>query len=252
MPQHTVRVYYDVREEASGVPGLLKRLGVLAIGKQLPNGDYIIPEDHVIERKSARDFVASLFDGRLFDQARRLSNSYSYVYYLIEGDFQNELRYWFTRRKQLVGALVSLVVDFDVRLLWSSDAEESAIIIERLASRLLEGRHSGSVVIMKKKSLNSIRDWQLYVLQSFPGIGAKTAERLLERFGSIEGFIRASVTELASVEGVGEVKAHRIKELLKATYQASDNSRGQVKTLDSFAAEGAQSQRALRAKDGQG
>lgn len=236
--ESSVRIYYDVREERSGVPETLKKLGVIAIPKQLPEGDYVIPEDHVIERKSASDFVSSLFDGRLFDQAQRLVDTYEDVFYIIEGDFQRELKIWSNRRRQLIGALVTLVTDYNVRLFWSSDTYETAMIIERLARRLLEGHRGGAVVINKKpKSLKSIRDWQLYVLQSFPGIGLKTAERILERFGSIEAFVKAGVSELASVEGVGEAKAMKIKELLKSVYQKPGQRPSSV-TLDSFAIRG--------------
>ncbi|ESQ26267.1 MAG: hypothetical protein OSP8Acid_05480 [uncultured Acidilobus sp. OSP8] len=58
--ERKARVYADVREEASGLPSLLEQLGVLVVRKQLSEGDYVIPEDTVIERKSASDFISSL------------------------------------------------------------------------------------------------------------------------------------------------------------------------------------------------
>ena len=45
---------------------------------------------------------------------------------------------------------------------------------------------------------------QLYILQSFPGIGPDRAHRLLERFGSVEAIIRAGVEDLRAVSGIGE------------------------------------------------
>ena len=226
------RIYVDVREQASGVPELLRKAGLIVIEKQLPEGDYLIPEDHVVERKSVHDFVASLFDGRLFEQAQRLRDRYSDVYYIIEGDLGREMRFWRGRERQLRGALVALVADYNVKLLWSSDEQETAWYLEALARRL-EREPVGAVVINKKpRSLRDVREWQLYILQAFPGIGPKTAERILERFGSIEGFVRASVSELASVEGVGESKAQRIKEILKAPYRKAPQREAQ--SLENF------------------
>ena len=37
--------------------------------------DYLV-QDYAIERKSVRDFVSSLFSGRLFDQAYRLGEAF--------------------------------------------------------------------------------------------------------------------------------------------------------------------------------
>ncbi|ADL18793.1 Repair endonuclease XPF [Acidilobus saccharovorans 345-15] len=225
------RVYADVREEASGVPSLLESLGVLVIRKQLPEGDYIIPPDIVVERKNAKDFVSSLFDGRLFDQASRMRNDYEEVFYIIEGDFSRELRYWSDKERQLIGALATLVASYNVKLLWSGSARQTAEYLASLASKYLtKGRGSRPVIINKKPSAQSLREWQLYIVESFPGIGAKTAERILEKFGSLESFFNASLAELASVEGVGESKAARIKELLKAPFKGERR----VTTLDKF------------------
>ncbi|MGC9209845.1 MAG: ERCC4 domain-containing protein [Acidilobus sp.] len=224
------RIYADVREEASGVPSILERLGVIVIRRQLPEGDYVIPEDIIVERKSASDFISSLFDGRLFDQASRLTESHEEVYYIIEGDLFRELKLWPTRRRQVLGALATLVMVYGVRLLWSPSREETAEILAAMASKSEESGR-GPVVINKKPKLRSIREWQLYILQSFPGIGLKTAERILQKFGSLEGFFNASVAELATVEGLGETKAARIKELIKAPYTRRQDNRT---TLDKF------------------
>jgi Fanconi anemia group M protein len=52
---------------------------------------------------------------------------------------------------------------------------------------------------------------QAFILQGLPGIGAKTAKRLLNAFGSVEAVIRASSEELQSIEGIGQKSAERIR-----------------------------------------
>ena len=224
-------VYADVREEKSGVPRLIEARGILVVRKQLPVGDYIVSGEAVVERKSAYDFAHSLFDGRLFEQASRLSESYPIVVYIVEGD-PFRVRRFAGRREQLTAALVALILDYNVKVIYSVGPDHTASIIASLARRMQQAGRRG-VVIHKKPKLCSTREWQLYILQSFPGIGPKTAERILERFGSIEAFVRASMSEIAKVPGIGEKKAEEIKRILMAKY-SRDAGRKPRTTLDDF------------------
>jgi ERCC4-type nuclease len=52
---------------------------------------------------------------------------------------------------------------------------------------------------------------RLYLLQGLPMAGANIANKLLERFGSIEKVIFASVDELMEVDGIGKGKALEIR-----------------------------------------
>src|SRR5215467_14861230 len=70
-----VRVIVDERERPSGVPDELARIGATVSYQVLDVADYVVRE-YAIERKSSRDFVSSLFSGRLFDQANRLTQAY--------------------------------------------------------------------------------------------------------------------------------------------------------------------------------
>jgi len=205
-------VYADVREEKSGIPNLLEKAGIMVIRKQLPVGDYLISDSVVIERKTSYDFARSLFDGRLFEQAKRLAESYPIVFYIVEGN-PFRLRRYQTRTKQLTAAMVTLVVDYSVRVLFSEGPLHTAAILESLAKRV-EGEGRRGIVIHKKPRLEDTRAWQLYILQSFPGIGPKTAERILERFGSLQAFFNASVAELSKVPGIGEKKAETIRKII--------------------------------------
>lgn len=216
-------IYADVREERSGIPDILKSSGVMVALKQLTVGDYLISGEVVVERKSAHDFARSLFDGRLFDQARRLTESYPVAVYIVEGDPLRLYRYQ-DKVKQLTAALVALIIDFNVRVVYSEGPWHTAMIIESLAKRSLQGGRS--VTIHKKPKLESTREWQLYIVESFPGIGPKTAERILETFGSIERFVNASIVELSKVPGLGEKKAETIKRILKSPYKPGGGRRG--------------------------
>jgi DNA excision repair protein ERCC-4 len=79
-----LRMVIDERERKSGIPDLLKQIGVKVEMMNLPVGDYIIASETVVERKSVSDFISSVFDGRLFDQCNRLKEHFEHPAILIE------------------------------------------------------------------------------------------------------------------------------------------------------------------------
>ena len=54
------------------------------------------------------------------------------------------------------------------------------------------------------------------MLQGLPNVGPKLANRFLKHFKSVSKVLNASVQELINVEGVGEVTAEKIREVLDA------------------------------------
>ena len=58
-----LRIVVDERERKSGIPDLLKSVGLNLEMKTLPIGDYIVAPETIVERKSIRDLMASVFDG---------------------------------------------------------------------------------------------------------------------------------------------------------------------------------------------
>ena len=108
-----LRIVVDEREKKSGIPDLLKGIGISLEIKMLPVGDYIVAPDTVVERKTISDLVSSIFDGRLFDQCNRLKKHYQFPILLIEGDIdeieeltENPLIYY--------GAISSIAIDFKI------------------------------------------------------------------------------------------------------------------------------------------
>ena len=227
------RVYVDVREERTGIPSMIEAEGVSVIKKSLSMGDYVIPEDIVIERKSVRDFAKSLYDGRLFEQARRLGEHYNIIIYIVEGS----PRYFAKtgRAKQLYSALAALTIDYNARVVYTDSENSTALYIAGLAKRVAREGTRGSIILHKKPKIspNDVRAWQLYIVQSFPSIGPKTAEKVLEAFGSLEEFCKASMSELSRIPGMGEKKAEVIKRILATPYKRRQEKKTH-KRLDDF------------------
>ena len=80
----------------------------------------------------------------------------------------------------LEGALVTLMLIFDVPVFRSSDPAESARLMLYIGSQLVRLRDSEYVPYRQAKAKRK-KTQQLRVLQSLPGVGPDRAKRLLER-----------------------------------------------------------------------
>ncbi|OOF93486.1 hypothetical protein ASPCADRAFT_53191 [Aspergillus carbonarius ITEM 5010] len=80
------RVVVDVREFRSALPSLLHGNNMIVVPCQLTVGDYILTPDICVERKSVRDLITSLRNGRLYNQAETMLQHYKNPLLLIEFD----------------------------------------------------------------------------------------------------------------------------------------------------------------------
>lgn len=212
-----IHIIADLREKNSGVAELLEKMGVYIIFRMLDVGDYIISDTIAIERKNVRDFVRSIYDGRLFDQVSRLKETYEKSVIIVEGDIARTLLE-FPKVNSLYGALVKLALEIKLPVLFTPNKEHTAYLIHRIALRE-QGHEKKPIVIRRKRKLESLRDWQLYIVESLPGVGPKLAERLLRHFGSIRRIFEASSVELSKVEGLGESRAREIFRIINAPFE---------------------------------
>ncbi len=181
-----------------------------------------------IERKTTIDFAKSLVDGRLFDQAKRMSETFEKPVIIIEGKFEDAQKFVKVHRSSILGAYITLGIEMNITLIQSRNEEETAEIIKRIA--LYQQRIYRSSIIPKptlKDDKGSIAEWQLSILQCFPYIGPKIAKRIIERFQTLRNFCNASITELSRIEGLSERKATEIYQIINSpsaeTYKISKN-----------------------------
>jgi ERCC4-type nuclease len=164
----------------------------------------------LFERKTAADFAQSLIDGRLFDQAKRMASSNLRPAYIIEGTAA-EWSALGLSRESLQGALVTLMLIFDLPVFRSADPAESARLIVYTGSQLNRARDPDYLPSWPAKARpKRKRTKQLRILQSLPGVGPDRAKRLLERFGTVRACFDAPVEELQKVEGIGPKTAAAI------------------------------------------
>jgi len=223
------RVIVDEREKPSGIPKLLRDLGMTVDFRMLEIGDYVMP-GYAIERKEIRDFLRSIFSRRVFDQAKRLSETYENPILIVEGDISTVLgskimptAFW--------GALATLAFDYDLKVFFTPNTEETANLIYTLR-RKKPSRVEGPLVKTQPK-FKDMEKMQIQIVASLPGIGPKLAERLLDEFKSIRKIFTATVAELSAVKGINRKTAYKIKRILDASYDASIKPLKQLKLDES-------------------
>jgi len=206
-----LRIVVDEREKKSGIPDLLKGTGINLEIKTLPVGDYIVAPETVVERKTISDLVSSIFDGRLFDQCNRLKEHYQFPILLIEGDI-DEIEELTENPLIFYGAISSIAIDFKIPVIHTPNASHTSKLLISMCSR--KDASKGPFIKKIRKS-SDIQKQQLSVLCSLPGVGEKTAIRMLEKFGTPLMVLSSSITELSKVGGLGEARAKNIKKVLQ-------------------------------------
>ncbi len=206
-----LRIVVDERERKSGIPDLLRAVGINIEMKTLPVGDYIVAPETVVERKSIKDLISSVFDGRLFDQCNRLKENFQFPIILMEGNM-DEINEITENPLIFYGAVSSIALDFKIPVIATPSADHTAKLLVSMCSR--KELPKGPFLKKIKKS-NDIQKQQLVALSSLPGVGEKLAIRMLEKFGSPLKVFNSSSTELAKVQGLGNARAKKIKKMLE-------------------------------------
>jgi len=205
-----LRIIVDERERKSGIPDLLKSIGMGVEMKTLPIGDYIVAPETIVERKSIKDLMASVFDGRLYDQCTRLKENFEHPIVLVEGNV-DEIEEITDNPLVFYGALSRVTLEFKIPIIPTPSASHTAKLLVALCSK--KDGPKGPYLKKIKKSSN-LETQQLSTLCSLPGIGEKFAVRMLEKFGTPLKVFSATTSELAKVEGLGEARAKKIKNML--------------------------------------
>lgn len=220
-----LRMVIDERERKSGIPDLIKQIGVKVETMNLPVGDYIVAPETIVERKSVSDFISSVFDGRLFDQCSRLKEHFEHPAIIIEGNV-DEIDKITENPLVFYGAMSSVVLDFKIPVIPTPNASHTAKLLISMCAR--QGAVKGPFLKKIRKS-GDLKQQQLSILCSLPGVGEKLATRMLEKFGSTSNSLNASSVELSKINGMGEVRAQKIRKILDT--QNKDAKKTDQKTL---------------------
>ena len=220
-------VFADSREGNSKVIRHLSEMEIDVQIRSMAVGDYQVSDEVVIERKTAKDFVDSIIDKRLFKQARELSEEFKRPLLILEGD---DIYNGMLHPNAVRGTIAAIAIDFGISIIPTRNSEDTAAMIKRIAVREQSG-DKVNIQIRTDKKPTSLWEQQLFIIESLPNIGPVNAKNLLKHFGTVENVIKATEGELQEVEGIGKKTAKNIRKVVESKYLYFENEIKEKKLL---------------------
>lgn len=200
----------------------------------LPVGDIWIGSNPslVIERKTIRDFEASILDGRYREQKARLlafcQEKCAQPLYVLEGEFSS------TTGRLAVPALMKLVAGLQYRhgipVIQTATLEETAVLMKTLSEAHTEDptvfnrateplRAIDTIHVTKKVNANDPVHFMIASLSQCPGVSTKVAETIQKAYPSWTALLAALEADMAALvqangRKVGPAVAKRLYTLL--------------------------------------
>jgi ERCC4-type nuclease len=210
-----MKIIIDVRE-----PEAIKTLFKQTVSAENPDvafeekllkiGDFKC-ENAVVERKEVADFVASLFDGRLFTQLYRMGFYYNKRLLVVVGDIRT-IAY---NLKPFLSALVSVIVNYQTPILFCKTEEEASYIIYKFFEKSSEPIQK--LPLKKLPEPDKEKIIKINLLRCLPSVDVKLAKKILDYFGwDLKKFF-----EGASLlpEIIGYKRGTKVKEEVEAIWK---------------------------------
>ena len=217
-------VTLDYREASSTLSAYISSLGITVEYDSLVTGDICIEDNILIERKTSRDLLTSIIDGRLFKQCERMRNAEVKPLLLIElGEIGNSVH-----PNAVLGALAHVTLDLGIPIITTKNSMESAHLVYLIAKQssgfsdsirrfvsynkideeqidkvcqaaaqeisAMVNQGQNSSFLLQRWNENGISK-QVELLSSITQIGSETCSILLDKYESIAGIFRISLAE---------------------------------------------------------
>jgi Fanconi anemia group M protein len=204
-PNPKTPIIIDKREQQSLITANLVEQRANIKHELLQIGDYLI-NDTIIERKTYKDFTASITDKRLFTQIRQMKK-YQAQYLLIEGfDFTYKSR---LHQNAIRGSILSIAKH--IPIIYTENESDTAKFLIQIAKR--QEKEFQEFSIRPTKSKLTIEKQKQFILEGFPGIGPIMAKNLLQEFGSLREIFNATESQLEKIFNKNKLK--KFAKLLK-------------------------------------
>lgn len=190
------KIIVDYREKNSMIPAELISNRCEIEFQNLSVGDYVV-ENVVIERKTVSDFLSSMVNKHLLNQLQHLQNAEKKIL-IIEGIEDNELYHEKSgiSENAIRGFMLSIILSYNVPIILTKNSEDTAKFLTVLAKKL-----PNEVSLKLKKKSQDVNEQIQYIIEGFPGIGLKTARKLLNHFKTIKNIINADEEEIKKIIG---------------------------------------------------
>ncbi|KAG4306343.1 hypothetical protein PORY_000331 [Pneumocystis oryctolagi] len=215
------RIIVDIREFRNPLPFLLYSNHITVIPCQLTVGDYILSPSLCVERKSIRDLICSLNNGRLYNQCEMMQQYYSTPILLIEFDqnktFNLDSFIEVTGNiniNTLQSKLVLLTIAFPkLKIIWSSSPYATCEIFASLKKNQNEPDPAKAVSLGLRDDEDSttiVNQGPYDFLLSIPKVSLKNYKNIIYNVENICDLSNLEEKQISDLIGLEAGKAFRI------------------------------------------
>ena len=216
-----IKVFVDTREQKVKNQALtfFKNQKIMAQEHANKDGDLIFilkgGNKLYIERKSYSDFASSYIKKHIQDQAVRLSN-YDYYACIVHGNI-NELKRVSILSKIKQNSIDkmtrNLMIFYKLPIFFVPNIQQYFSLSIQIAESVAKHNGVNLASLRLQDGFKARPDISMITAQN--DIGFKTAEMLINEFGSPANVLNASRKDLLNIKGVGDGTVSKIKELKK-------------------------------------
>ena len=191
--------------------------GLTVARQALVVGDYLLG-GACVEAKSISDLFQSSHSGHLWRQLDNMDANYERFFLVVHGSIdkyvaiakKNGKKVSYSRvQNELIGTLARLMSDFECQVFYCNNVSEAASFIVRLHDKLHKPASKHGAQSIRRVASNDLR---ADMLATVPGIGMETAQKMVEKCGSIEEMCFPE--SLKEIKGLGTVRRKLVIDIL--------------------------------------
>jgi len=201
-------------KEPTRLKTALNKKGVETKGEYLQIGDYLLPGSTIVERKTSADFISSIYDKRIWTQAKNLTQ---YNHPIIAIIVDNKWKDFYFRKgryihKTWLSTIATLTCRYNISVVTFEDENEFLDYLKALDTKLSSEKESIRMDPIARKAGNT-RERKENALCAAEGVSVKTSKQILECYGSVKNVANETIEGLQKIKGIGKKTAKNIYEI---------------------------------------
>jgi ERCC4-type nuclease len=191
-----------------------KKQGYNVSVEEMPTGDYLFNDEVVFEFKVWSDFMASITDGRLWNESQKQMENYNIHFIVIHGtnrDYQDAFQHNGLEDKMITGSIARLLTYTKI-IRGTGTLTDTFELMRVTAEKCLDDKTL--VKQFDTKSINPAFNFLCYCVDDIKGERAKTIVNHL-KLNSLHDLMELDYEKLTSVPGIGDVLANKILTAIK-------------------------------------
>ncbi|MCJ2532616.1 MAG: DEAD/DEAH box helicase family protein [Candidatus Thermoplasmatota archaeon] len=191
--------------------GLEKR-GFLLEDDNIETADVVVSDRVAVTIRTVQEFICAISDGTMFSHLNDMKRKYQHPVLIVQGPPEGKGVQ--AGNAAIYDALGTLLSEFRMPVLSTLNVNETvgtlSILRSQEEARGGTGRTSQTTLDRPNRPI--------FLVQGLPNVSATLAQRLLDRFGSVDGIADATPDQLTEVEGVGRVIAEGIHTVMQKRF----------------------------------